>query len=261
MKYIPICLLFLFSLLSLGTLQAQIHTHTLHFKDGGRVQGRIIEQKVGESVLIRLTDGQIKTFSEAEILRIERMEEHKPAYATPPTYTSRREALRARPFTQRKDRSMFNLFSFGLGFGTNTRGNAAVNPSLTYRLGYRFNQYVNAGAGFSLDPYEGGLLAPIFATFHGDLGRTKRVMPHYFADLGYGVPMVEAWNVNELKGGVYYQVGGGYKFLSRGSTEWILSLSYRSQDSWQRFDDWRTGGEVVGGRTYRRIVFQVTLGF
>lgn len=262
-KYIFLILLFLGFWCAADAQDQAIHK--LYLKDGRIVEGVIMEQKFGESITLKLEDGEQVTFREEEVELLVRTQASSTnlSYHTSTTVPPSRAAWRrARPIRYREDNSIYQYLAFGLGFGQGNGGSATATPTIPgYGIGYRFNQYVNVGIGTGLEPYEAGLIAPIFAEFRGDVGKQKKVMPHYFGQLGYGAVLAEGWQVNELKGGLYYHWGAGYKFNTRGRLDWTLTVGFKSQKTWQRREDWRWPGEIVGNRTYRRIVFQVAMGF
>ncbi len=260
-------LIFLFlGLMSFSFAQNQA-VHKLYLKDGNIVEGIILEQKFGESISIQTSNGERHTFAESEVELLVRLKESGSNFSVFPTNTytaqpSRRVYRRALPISYREDRSIYNMISFGLGFGESNWGGVAVTPTIpAYRIGYRYNQYINVGAGVSLDPYSEGLLIPFYLDFHGDVGKMKKIMPHYFGQVGYGLAAAPGWQVNELNGGLYYQWGAGYKINTRGKLDWTLTAGYKSQKTWQSRQDWRFQGEVTGYRTYRRIVLQLSMGF
>jgi len=204
---------------------------------------------------MKMEDDEQVTFEEKDVellIRTKASKNLQNALSAPTgSYPSRRVYRKERPITYRVDRSIYNRVTFALGFGQGNFGSVAVTPTIPgYSIGYRYNQFINAGLGFSLEPYEGGLIAPIFLEFHGDVGREKKVMPHYFGQIGYGAPLAPGWQVNELRGGLYYHWGAGYKFNTRGKLDWTLTAGFKSQNTWQRRNDWRfQGSEIVGNRT------------
>lgn len=263
-KYLFLTILFL-GLFCAANAQDQA-THKLYLKDGRIVEGVILEQKIGETITMKLEDGESVTFAESEVeLLVRTQASNTPLsyHASPTVLPSRRAYRKARPINYRKDRSIYQNVSFALGFGQSNWGGVAVTPTIPgYTIGYRHNQYINVGIGAALEPYDGGVgIAPIFAELRGDIGKQKKTMPHYFGQLGYGAPLSTGWEVTELKGGVYSHIGVGYKFNTRGRLDWTLSVGMKSQKTWQRRQDWRLQGDIVGYRTYRRLVFQIAMGF
>lgn len=262
-KYSLFILLFM-GLFCAANAQEQA-THKIYLKDGRIVEGTIVEQKFGESITIKTEDGEQLTFEEKEVELLVRTQASSTnlsfhtSTTVPPTRRVYRQSL---PIKYREDKTMYHMVVFGLGFGESNWGGVTATPTIPgYRMGYRYNQYLNAGVGVGLEPYEGGLMLPIFAELHGDVGKQKKIMPHYFGQLGYGAALAPGWQVSELKGGLYYHYGVGYKINTRGRLDWTVTCGLKSQKTWQRRQDWRWPGDIVGNRTYNRLVFQLSMGF
>jgi hypothetical protein len=261
-------LLFLFFLSLFITSSAQdAAIHKLYLKDGRIIEGVILEQKFGESIKIKLGDGEEVTFAENEVELLVREKasssnsnlSYYQSTTVPPT---RRMYRRSRPISFREDGSIYHKVIFGLGFGQSNWGGVTATPTIPgYIMGYRHNQYINVGVGTGLEPYEAGLMLPMFGEFSGDLGRQKKVQLHYFGQLGYGAVLSPGWQIIEMKGGIYSHYGAGYKINTRGRLDWTITCGFKSQKTWQRRQDWRFQGDIVGNRTYRRLVFQVAMGF
>ncbi|MDZ7604469.1 MAG: hypothetical protein U5K79_02545 [Cyclobacteriaceae bacterium] len=109
-----------------------------------------------------------------------------------------------------KTDAFYHEFRTGLLFGEED-----VSFAVHTLNGYQFNQYLGTGLGIGLNTFGDYLTLPIYATVKGYI-LDRKVSPFYFGDIGYGF----AWRnnnnsafyqVNNLKGGYYWQLGLGYQ--------------------------------------------------
>lgn len=134
--------------------------------------------------------------------------------------------------------------------------------------GYQFNRYIGTGLGLGVNKYGNYLAMPIYANIKGYI-YDKKVSPFYFGDVGYGF----AWNTNSnenfynvdnVEGGLYWQVGMGYQFNFYNSAL-VLSLGYINQHSkadYVYYDQWGSSNiEVNEKRILRRFAFSVGFSF
>ncbi len=248
-----------------STLQAQTPMEdVVYLKDGSVIRGKIVEQIIGEHIKIELLGGSVLVYEESEVVKITREPSlHAPTQVT--TYPSTTKKFSDYPITLRAPKTVYNMFAFGLAFGQGFNGNVGLNPSFTYKVGMHFSQYLNLGLGIGLDPYEGGTVSPLFVNVSGEVGRPAEIMPHYFVDFGYGMPLGGSWNTNVFRGGPMLHAGGGWKFNSRRRSEWTLTLGYKFQHTYQERQIWLPQSpepvSVIGTRFYQKIVMQVAIGF
>ncbi|MDX2245320.1 MAG: hypothetical protein SF052_00985 [Bacteroidia bacterium] len=239
----------------------------IYLKNGSIIRGQILEQVIGDYVKIELVGGTIFSYTTEEIEKITR----EPAKYS---YIKLKYRNDFRPVIFR-EKGIYNILSFGLGFSEGRWGPEAV-PTLQYRMGYRFHHLLNVGAGTGLDPYNRGLITPFFLDIHGELEK-KRIAPHYFANVGYGVGSSSTWGTLVFDGGLMGHAGAGLKLSTRSRNEWYFTVGYKFQHSYQEFEDWEilwnnwnwnNGNPPVleppivrGTRLYQKVVWQIAWGF
>jgi hypothetical protein len=143
-------------------------------------------------------------------------------------------------------------------------GEENVSGSIQTINGYKFTKYLGSGLGVGLNKFGNTVTLPIYAAAKGYLF-DKKVTPFYFGDIGYGI----AWHTNEnnqmyqveeIKGGLYWQVGLGYQ-INFYNSAMTFSLGYVNQKSSIDYfvnEIWRPDRvEVSENRILRRIVFSV----
>ncbi|MCG8307882.1 MAG: hypothetical protein MI975_10870 [Cytophagales bacterium] len=147
-------------------------------------------------------------------------------------------------------------------------GEENIGAALNAINGYQFNKYLGTGLGIGINKYGNYLTLPVYAQVKGYIF-DKKVSPYYFGDIGYGY----AWNNNKhddvfelenVKGGVYWQVGLGYQ-INFYNSALTLSLGYVSQDSRADYVYYRPWDiddvEVSERRVLRRVACSVGLLF
>lgn len=130
--------------------------------------------------------------------------------------------------------------------------------------GYQLNKYLGAGVGVGLNTYGNYRTIPVYISAKGYLF-DKKVSPYYFGDVGYGF----AWKTNKnenmfevenMKGGVYWQLGLGYQVNFYNSAI-VFTLGYLNQLS--KIDYTYSGGwdvsevEVSEKRNLRRVALSI----
>lgn len=142
-------------------------------------------------------------------------------------------------------------------------GDENVSGTINTINGYQFNQYLGTALGVGMNKYGNYITLPIYASIKGYL-KDQKVAPFYFGDVGYGF----AWNSNNaedafvvenVKGGLYWQVGAGYQ-INFYNSSLVLSLGYINQQSSADYTYryWAVDGvEVSEKRLLRRINFSV----
>lgn len=255
---------FLLGMLLFGSVMAQKtwEEDVLYLKNGSILRGEIVEHLLRESVTIKLVDGTQFTFNTIAIEKITR--EPSRFMQIKLKYTRQ-----FKPIVYRKP-GFYHLFTMGFAFNENRWGEPELHPSLQYRLAYHVNQYLNLGVGTSIDTYEGGLVMPAMLDLHGDVFK-RAFTPHYVLNLGYGFGLTGTPDHFQFKGGPMGHIGVGVKFRSTKRKEWILTVGYRGQHTYQEFREWPGGwwnpwgGRaepviVEGTRLYQKIVWQLTIG-
>lgn len=142
-------------------------------------------------------------------------------------------------------------------------GDENVSGTINTINGYQFNQYLGTALGIGMNKYGNYITLPIYASIKGYI-LDQKVAPFYFGDVGYGF----AWNTNSaedafvvenVKGGLYWQLGAGYQFNFYNSAL-VLSLGYINQHSSAdyTYKYWAVDGvEVSEKRLLRRVNFSV----
>ena len=143
-------------------------------------------------------------------------------------------------------------------------GEENVSGSIQTINGYQFTKYLGTGLGVGLNKYGNSVTLPIYATAKGYL-LDEKITPFYFGDIGYGF----AWHtdendhvfqVEEMRGGLYWQVGLGYQinFYNSAMTFTLGYVNQKSSIDYFINDSWRLDPvEVSENRTIRRIIFSV----
>ncbi len=265
---IAICLLCV-GMLSLIAQQPTADEDVVYLKNGSIIRGEITERIIGESIKIQILGGSIFVFEESEIETILKAPKVYQApvqqpYVSPKEY--RRELKRTTPVTSRK-RGVYNMFSYGFQPGPDTWSDVVPWPTLQWRTGYNFNQFVNLGVGFGIDAYMPGGTIPIYADFHGELGKeVKPIMFHYFFQAGYGISAWNNWNFQEVGGGPMGQFGIGWKLNTRRRIEWVFTAGYKFQamsfiqtNGWEPFPLPEPRRRET--RVFRPLTLQVAVGF
>jgi hypothetical protein len=139
--------------------------------------------------------------------------------------------------------------------------------------GYQFNQFLGTGLGLGMEQYGDFTTLPLFAQVRGYL-RNHRVTPFYHGSVGYGF----AWydnpdNVNEVefetKGGLYWEIGVGYKvhfkplslLFNLGYKQQVTVRDFESPHYYAPWSSFRAPGsdsmEISEKTTFRRLSFGV----
>lgn len=247
---------------------AQIPQEDLvQLKDGSVIRGEIRERVVGEHIRIELLGGTVLVIKEENILYTERANKLYGVQIVRYDLNDWR-FRRSQPITARP-KGFYNLFTLNFSTYRSSQGFGTMQPNVHYRFGYRFSQYLNLGMGIGLDPMPEGGVTSIYADYHGDIGKTAAVQPHYFVQAGYGAGAWENWDTEDFRGGAMGHFGFGVKLNTRSRAEWIFTIGYRLQqaDFITRRFEWPTDpfGNPVETREavstlYNGISFQATLG-
>jgi hypothetical protein len=241
-----------FSLFIFANIFAQAPMEdVVYLKDGSIIRGQIMEQVPGESLRIRIMGGSEFVYRMDEVERIRKEESNLVQF-------SPKNLRKLRPISYRQP-GLYQQIDGSLGFYQAQWGLAST-VSLHYKVLYNYNHWINVGLGMGLDPYESGLITPVYAVFQGEL-MERKTAPHYFVNLGYGIGAARGWNVEQLTGGLYVHAGLGWKINTRRRVDWIFHIGYKYQYTWQERQDWWTGGFLTGSRQYQRIVYGVSMAF
>jgi len=145
------------------------------------------------------------------------------------------------------------------------------NTSITLHNinGYQFNRFLAPGIGIGFDSYEKYRTVPVYAHLKGYIF-DRRTAPFYFAEAGYGFAWYNdeeeyAFDVTDVHGGYYWQIGLGYR-ISFNHLAMLITLGYKNQKSGLKYiydvQPWMSvtyenDVEVSEQRILRRAAFSI----
>jgi len=175
-------------------------------------------------------------------------------------YSEFDEKLAENPSIKRA--AFYHEFRTGLLFGEDQ-----VSFAVHTLNGYQFNQYLGTGLGIGLNTFGDYLTMPIYATVKGYI-LDRKVSPFYFGDVGYGFAWrnnnnADYYQVSNLKGGYYWQLGMGYQ-VNFFNSAFVMAIGYTNQNSQADYEYYPgywggTNFEVSEKRLLRRV--SLTVGF
>lgn len=215
MNYIAYFLFCCFLLcFSLSTAQ-----HTIYLKNGSIIEGKIVERNA-KMLKVQLSAETIITLTEREISGIgkRKTQAKRPQRVFYPIYA--------------KDKSFYVFAEVKTG---------EVYPGASTIFGYRFLPTASIGAGMGIQPYQGGIIHPLFADFRGEFSQEKkRFKPMYFGQCGYGLAGNTQTKTREyFEGGLYWSVGLGYKHYTEKHYQWVYSVGFLQQHTHEIWDEER----------------------
>ena len=229
----------------------------IYLKDGSIIRGTVTEIIMGEHVKVEILGGSVLVYQESEI---EMITKERPLY----------KKIVLRPFKEDlpiyiREQGVFQAFSWGFGLYRDAWDEAILTTTFNYRAGYKWNRYAALALGVGFDPYNEGVIMPFFLEYHADLSRSV-VAPYVFGQLGYGWGAIRNWPATSFDGGVYSQLGIGIKRHTRHKAEWMLTLSYKAQQSRVVYSDdiwWgpNPGSRIEETRIYNRIFLTASIGW
>lgn len=123
--------------------------------------------------------------------------------------------------------------------------------------------FLSTGIGVAYDQYYTTATLPFFISLRGDI-LSKPLTPFYFIDGGYGSAWdtreTNVWDDLEVKGGLMFHTGIGFKMYSGDRVNVMIALGYKYQKSEYRITEWN-GAERVTDRTFKRLSFRLGIGF
>lgn len=265
-------LLLVFLSVSLSSLLAQDQDapmrDVLYLKNGWVLRGTL--QPHSDSIGIVISGGSYFQFHPDQVMRIEQepwphgqsTSRAEGPYASE-VYAEKERAPARKPkpsFVYPGERGYYFGFATALLMGQGQWSPSAA-LDLQFYNGYAFSPYLKVGGGVATSLYGDGPLMPFFAEIRGDI-TTNQNAPHYFARVGYNLPLYGSQNFNnqfdpdleDPRGGLMTELGLGVNVYTLKGRGWIFALSYRYQQATSTFVDWN--GSVVNRRLgYRRIAF------
>jgi hypothetical protein len=123
--------------------------------------------------------------------------------------------------------------------------------------------FLSTGIGVAYDQYYSTAALPFFVTVRGDI-LSSPFTPFYYIDAGYGgawdTRETNVWEDLEVKGGLMFHTGIGFKMYSDSRVNVMIVLGYKYQKSEYRIEEWG-GAERVTDRTFKRLSFRLGIGF
>lgn len=231
--------------------QAQISKEVKIFLTNGvKIQGALLESVDDKMIKVQIEEG-----AEPYLIRYDHISKIKfrgNGFLT----NDIREKIAVPPSLKLNE--FYHEFRGGLLFGDEN-----ISGSINTINGYQFNQYLGTALGIGMNKYGNYTTLPIYASVRGYL-MNQKVVPFYFGDIGYGF----AWNSNNIddayvvenvKGGLYWQLGAGYQ-VNFYNSALVFSLGYINQSSRADYTYlyWAMDGvEVSEKRLLRRVNFSV----
>lgn len=232
----------------------------VYLKNGSIIRGEILEQTPRESVTIKTFDGTVFIFDTKEVDKIVR---------EPSQYTRIKIKYDGSvvPITYDDQPGIYK--GYGIGLSSNETSGSFT---MQVRAGYKWKNWLHTGITTGLDPYNAGLVIPVAAEVRGEPFKWP-VAPHYFLQGGYGITANRSFRHRVFDGGFMYHAGVGLTFKTRSKVEYLVSLGYKWQNSYQEFEEtppwiWTVDNQippdpvlVTGTRNYRRITFVLATNF
>ena len=194
MKNLSLQLIFTFLLLGTitGSAQEKIDldpskTVIISLKSGSKLEGEVIDWKIGESITVVSAWGQEYTF---ERIHYENIEQVSSSY----------NDVILKPYNF-KEKGLYYTYKMSFIKGNNGERAAEVNGfGISASAGHRFNRYFSIGGGVGYDKYiwnSGEEFFPVFVEF-----------------TGYLVPKLTT---------LFYNIQGGYSFAQGPEDRYLLS--------------------------------------
>ncbi len=270
---ITLCLsTFLFS--PLHAQESEVYD-VLELHDGNKVQGKILELKEEEYVLIKVSEtGKTEKYLLEDIDRIMQMDANVLASEKDRKKTSKE---RIKPTYEFEEQGGFTTLNFGFSFGKRERtitqfdpfpfeesSQTAIGFNVQTIVGYQFNRHFGLGAGASYDAYnleDAESIFTLLAHCRGYLSK-KIISPYWALNAGYGFAFKNPnEGVEEAKGGLMVHPELGFRLGASEKTNFTISLGYRFQSA-EYVQEFPFNGDIEYRKiNYRRFLFSVGLLF
>lgn len=255
MKRIIIFLLLIFTLVQLNAQNKEYYKDVVYLKNDSKIYGQILDYKIGEKVEIKLSSGQILTFSDKIVRKIE-------MYSPESEINSRR--LINYEF---KDRVFYNDFGIKLIAGASSTRDRVINNNgfgLEYNFGYRYNNSFSAGLGVAFENYNYGLGELFFPLYFNFLSFYKKsqISPFFKLQLGYGLVSTKRDIVIDSNGGIMINPAFGIKFPGQDNINYMFDINFKYQKAnfVYTLNDW-TPQILYRDIIFRRIAFRFSIMF
>ena len=133
MKQTIIFLLMLFSIVQLNAQNKEYYKDVVYLKNESKIYGQLLDYKIGDKVQIKLSTGQILTFPDNVVQKIE-------IYS--PEIENRNQRVLDYKF---KDGVFYNNFGIKMISGVSSIENRSIfrnGLGIEYSMGYRYNNYL-----------------------------------------------------------------------------------------------------------------------
>jgi hypothetical protein len=198
-----------------GRLLAQKTEDVVYLRNGSIIHGKIVTDSLGTSVKILSHSGDTWAFRQEEIDSVSRI----------------------KPFEYKA--LLFNKKGFEVGTnaelmvrsGSNAIGNAIV-PGLTLQMGYRFNNYLSAGALTGIEFYD-FMEIPVAAEL-SFRASNQALSPIIFIRSGYSFPAEKRPDDYQYSydsfGGYNFGAGLGVERIINENTSFVFTFGYHYQE-------------------------------
>ena len=211
-----------FGLIQLNAQNKEYYKDIVYLKNDSKIVGQLLDYKIGEKVEIRLSSGQILSFPDSVVKKIE-------IYS--PDIEVKEKPVSDYVF---KDRVFYNNFGVKLisGSGSAGRNNISHNGfAIEYSLGYRYNNYFSVGVGTAVENFNyglGELFFPVYFDFYS-FYRKSRISPFVRLQAGYGFVIATKDNVIDKEGGITFSPAFGIKYPGLGNLSYMFDINFKYQ--------------------------------
>lgn len=221
----------LFLSFSLSLFLSFAHSQTtkddvIYLKNGSVLQGTIIEEDKNSSIKLKVSEETVLVIAFDDIKDIS----HKKKENISSEMPKKSMKLNLAP-----EKGMYAIMQL--------RGGQAF-ASISASTGYSFGKST-FGVGGAFQPYLNiGAITPLFVEYRQEIGKKeKRIKPLILGQLGYGFPVVKQnARRDTISGGVYWNVGFGYKEYTARKFQWTYGIVFSQQyvrEVWdRRFQTW-----------------------
>ncbi|HEX9650689.1 MAG TPA: hypothetical protein VGA21_09015 [Cyclobacteriaceae bacterium] len=214
----------------------------IRLKNGSIIKGTIIERKPNESVTILIGGRESITFFEEEISRIDK-----------------EGRLKFRDSPHRK--GYFTRTEMGASIRKNHEFQGSYHTILPWFQtihGYKWNRYLETGAGLGTDFYESVITVPFFIHVSGELLNSK-VTPIYLIQYGDSFILngkqIQLWNDPDVEAKNFFRIATGFQVKNPANAFYItagfkLNKVVYKDDPW-----WWDSATTITTRLYRSFTF------
>ena len=226
---------------SLHFVSAQNKYHdVIHLKNGSIIKGTITDRKPNESVTILIGGRETVTFYEEEIARIDK---------------EGRLEFRDSQVT----RGYFSRNEMGASIRKNKDGQGSYHTILPWFQsihGYKWNRYLETGAGIGTDFYETVVTVPFFLHVSGELLNSK-VTPVYLIQYGDSFILngeqIRLWNDPDIEAKNFFRIAAGIQ-IKNPLNAFYISAGFKLNKIVFK-ESWWWDGTTVTKRLYRSFTF------